>query len=185
MKKTIILTGLTLLALAGTALAATVTSTFNVTATAAGICRVKTPATTVAFGSYDPTDPLANDAGSGTVTIKCTKGTIYWTYITGNAEMAGGGETLNFDLYSDAGPHRCISHLTGSGATSVESPTNADNTITYYGRIPAQQDVKAGDFSTTPLSLHRRVLSRQPDSLQKKRLAGLTAFFVPRSTGAP
>ncbi|MBM4137859.1 MAG: spore coat protein U domain-containing protein [Nitrospira sp.] len=133
---------------AASAYAATVTSNFNVTATASGSCRITTAASDVNFGTYDPTNPSPDDDGIGSAGFRCTKGSTYWTYITGTRQMTGGAETLNFELYSDAGRTTVYpSSKTGPGTTS---PSNAEIISNYYGRIPALQDVTQGNvFSAT------------------------------------
>jgi spore coat protein U-like protein len=149
MKKLIVLLlTVTLIAIGGVALAATDTSNFNVTANASGNCRITTAAGNVDFGLYDPTDPLPDDDGLGSAGFRCTRGTTYWTYITGVRTMIGGAENLTFELYSDVARSTVFPNAR-QGAGSA-SPNNAEQTVNYYGRIPALQDVTAGNaFSTT------------------------------------
>ena len=137
-----ILVTMTLIAIGGVAIAATVTSNFNVIANAVGNCRITTAASTVDFGTYDPTDTNPDNDGSGSVQFRCTKGTTYWTYITGVRQMSGGAEILNFELYSDAARTTIYPNAVVGGGTS--SPNNTPQVIFYYGQIPPMQDVTAG-----------------------------------------
>lgn len=124
------------------AMAATSTATFNVTATAASNCRI-TGTTNVAFGDYDPTNATPADA-MGNMTFRCTKGTTYWLYITGTRSMSStpAGETLNFELYTDAARTASFPLVkTGAGTSSANNAAQIQN---IYGRIPAEQDVTAG-----------------------------------------
>ncbi|KPK25068.1 MAG: hypothetical protein AMJ61_12995 [Desulfobacterales bacterium SG8_35_2] len=123
--------------------------TLNVTASVIGTCRVITPPADVAFGAYDPTDPVDNTNGQGSFTFRCTRGTDYGTFIVRNNQMTGpGGEILNYELYTEAGR---TSGTEFPVDDTVGTPDNAaDNTpitIQVYGTIPAQQNVSVGDFS--------------------------------------
>ena len=145
MKKTIsILAAGGLLALAGTAMAATATSNFTVSASVSNGCRISTAASAVNFGAYDPTDANPNDVGTGSFGYKCTKGTDYWTYITGVRQMADGPEILNFELYSDAGRTTTFPATKAAAGAATTSANNGEVTKSYFGRIPAGQDVTAG-----------------------------------------
>jgi prepilin-type N-terminal cleavage/methylation domain-containing protein len=136
---------------AGSALAATVTSTFNVTATVISNCRISTAASNIAFTSYDPTDSSPNDTGTGSFGFRCTKGTSYKLYITGTRSMTGAGGTLPFELYTNAGRSTLYPSSSG-GASSVASTGNAAVTSNIYGRIPAEADVGAGSDYTVTLT---------------------------------
>jgi spore coat protein U-like protein len=133
------------------AMAATVTSSFNVTATVINNCRISTAASNIAFTGYDPTDTNPNDTGTGSFAFRCTKGTSYKLYITGTRSMTGTGGTLPFQLYNDAG--RSTSYpSTSGGASSVTSTSNTAVTSNIYGRIAAGEDVTAGSDYTVTLT---------------------------------
>lgn len=138
----VVLTALAVVAMAGLANAATQTSNLQVTATVTNGCRIDS-VSNVAFGSYDPTDSVDNTAGSGNVVTRCTKNTTYRIYITGTRTMAFGAESLNFDLYTDAGRTN-IFPATFAAASPSTSSSNAPVTTTIYGKIPALQDAAAG-----------------------------------------
>lgn len=57
-----------------------------------------------------------------------------------------GTETLTFDLYSDAG--RSTSYPSASPGVSGTSANMSSISITYYGRIPNNQDITVGSYAT-------------------------------------
>jgi spore coat protein U-like protein len=65
--------------------------------------------------------------------------------------MTKGSEVLNYNLYTNAA--RTTIWGNGTGGTSVYTrrnpPNNSNVNVTIYGRIPAQQDVSAGNYSDT------------------------------------
>lgn len=133
-------------AMAGAAMAATATNNLQVTASAISNCRIDS-VTNVAFGNYDPTSASDNTAGSGSIVLRCTKGTTYWTYVAGTRQMTDGTNNLNFELYSDSGRSSVYaSTKTGGGATASN---NSAVTSNIYGKVTAQQDVPAGSYSAT------------------------------------
>lgn len=127
---------------------ATATDNFPVTATAIGTCRI-TASPGIAFGDYDAA--VAKD-GSGTFAFWCTRGLGYKLYISGPRQMSGvttPAEILPFELYSDVGrtavfPSDNSSTLTGTGSGPAVTITQ-----NVYGRIPANADVTAQNYSTT------------------------------------
>jgi spore coat protein U-like protein len=145
MKKLIlIIVALSLVIFAAQAKAATDTSSVTATATVAANCNVES-VTNLDFGSYDPTSATADDDGAGDVSFRCTKGTAYNTYITGARTMTDGTDTLNFEVYQEAGRTTVYPN-----ASPGSSGTAADNTVitsNLYGRIAALQDVQAGTYN--------------------------------------
>lgn len=117
--------------------------------------------TPVSFGAYDVFSTSPVDT-AGDVTLHCTSvGTTDVIVVEmsegGGASFApralakaGGGE-LEYNLYQNAG--RSIVWGDGSGSTSVlgpyTPPDDADDTLTIYGRVPANQDVESGTYSDT------------------------------------
>ena len=126
------------------------------TAEAAPTCTIS--ATSVSFGSYDVFASSATDS-TGTVTITCNGAArdVVVSLSTGASgaynprTMVRGGETLSYNLYRDAA--RTSIWGDGSGGTSTYTnanpPNNAAINITVYGRVPAGQDVSAGNYSDT------------------------------------
>ncbi len=131
------------LAMAGPARAKTATSTGinNISANVLANCQISTSPSNLAFGNYDPTSSTPLDT-QGSAQISCTKGVTYWTYITGTRSFTISGDTLNFELYTDAG--RSIVYpavKTGGGSVSA---SKAATPVNYYGRIATGQNVGAG-----------------------------------------
>lgn len=138
------------------ALADTVTTTFNVTATVTTACSVT--ATNLAFGNYDPTSASPTD-GTSAVTVRCTLGTaykvklnqgLYGTSVTARKmQRSGDTDKLAYALYGDAA--RLLNWGETDGVDTVDSVgagVAADHTV--YGRIAAQQAaVPAGAYSDT------------------------------------
>jgi len=139
-----------------TAISATATDTFQVTATVLGSCSVS--ATDLAFGDYTPTSGTALDQTS-TVTVTCTNGTSYTVGLNAGLNDDGNGVTgrrmvynttnfLAYALYSDSGrttnwgntPPTDTVGGTGSGSGQA---------ITVYGRVPINQYVTAGAYLDT------------------------------------
>ena len=128
---------------AGAVMAATATDTLTVQATCIDVCMISST-TDVDFGAYDPTDPLPNTDGQGSITFRCTKGSTYEVYIVRNNVM-NGPDTLNYELYTDLARTAVFpSGLTGSPDTSA---CIASMTRQIYGKIPALQDAAAGAYS--------------------------------------
>jgi spore coat protein U-like protein len=126
----------------------TVDDTFDVTATVAESCRI-TSVPDINFGAYDPTDPAPNDE-AGSINLRCVRGTDYGTYITGTREMDSvtSGDTLTFELYSDAG--HTTAYLDATPGITGTALSNAEITSDIYGRIAALQDVGVGaDYTVT------------------------------------
>lgn len=143
----ILLAMLAVLAMGGTAMAATATSNLTVTANVTNGCRIDS-VTNVAFGSYDPTSAADNIAGSGSIVSRCTKNTTYRIYVTGTRVMINGVNNLNFELYSDTG-RTAVFPSTFAGASPSTSASNAPVPTNVYGKITALQDVPAGAYSAT------------------------------------
>jgi spore coat protein U-like protein len=146
-----------LLALAGTAQAATKTATFGVSATVAQNCFVG--ATNLAFGTY--TGQLSNDIDSSSdVTVRCTKNAPYTLSLnTGttngsnyvNRLLTNGTDTLQYNLYTTAARDTVWGDGTGS-STVGGTGTGLANTITHtvYGRLfdnPFNQAAGVGNYT--------------------------------------
>ena len=123
--------------------ATTVSSTFTVTTTVNDKCSIKTGPATYSFGIYDPTIATDHDTGSGSAVIKCTKGTSASITLTTPTAMTNGTDTLTHSFFQDAG------RATAFGTVTYNSTTNADNTVNFFGRITALQDVGTGTYNGT------------------------------------
>ncbi len=144
---------LTLLGIAPTVFASTVTTTMPVTATGASACSVS--ATGVAFGSYSG----AAVTSSGSITVTCGIDVAYnitldrgLTFGPGNLgtsrHMDSSGTTagtlLAYSLYKDSGLTQewgdagfAGTYQSGTAVSGVG--TGAAQTLTVYGKIPAGQ----------------------------------------------
>src|ERR1700680_2226926 len=97
-----------LLVTSASALAATVTTTFQVTANVAAQCKVS--ASDLAFGTVDPLG--GNVDQTTTVIVKCTKNSPYTVGLSAGTTtgatinqrlMANGTDTMQYNLYTDSG----------------------------------------------------------------------------------
>jgi spore coat protein U-like protein len=150
-----------MLALAGSAQAATKTSNINVTASVASNCNITT--TNMAFGAYTGAADLF---GTATVGVRCTKGTTYTLTLNPGATLGatfaqrllsdGGANTLQYNLYTDA----AYTNIWGDGSpsTTVYSSTGTGLSATgqvnrtVYGKLPdnaTNQDAQVGSYSDT------------------------------------
>lgn len=143
----------TLLAAASDA-AAQATTTFQVSAAVAKTCTIS--ATAIDFGAYDTVGANATAPAdqTGTVTLRCTRGTAYSVALGQGDNFSGGrrmqlgasGEYLSYDLYSDAG--RTSVWDGASPVTGVAANRSAFG-LTVYGRVPPAQDVVEGAYLDT------------------------------------
>jgi spore coat protein U-like protein len=151
-KKLLAIVGAVMIA-PGTALAVTVTDSFQVTATVTTACSVS--ATDLDFGAYDPTSLIDDDATS-TVNVTCTLLAPYAVRLSGGGSgdtaarvMDGGTSTdLGYQLYTDllrttVWGNTGSDDVAGTGAGLTPFPH------TVYGRISAGQDVEPGSYVDT------------------------------------
>lgn len=139
------------LALAAPAVAQSASASFQVSANVLRICTIS--ATAIDFGAYDPVS--ANDATpadqTGTVTIRCTRGTAWSVELGQGSNFSGGrrmrlgatGEYLGYELYSDA------SRTVVWDAAAPQTGTAANRSplgLTVYGRVAAGQDAAVGAY---------------------------------------
>lgn len=152
-RKMLAIAGIISLSVPGVASAVTVTDTFQVTATVTSACSVS--ATDLAFGTYDPTS-LVNDDATSTVSVTCTLLAPYAVRLSGGgsadtaARVMDGGTTtdLGYQLYSDA-----LRTTVWGNTASDDVPGTGAGLLpfahTVYGRIPAGQDVEPGSYVDT------------------------------------
>jgi len=119
-------------------------------------------ATALSFGAYDPTSATARDS-TGTVTVTCTATLLglsaSWDILlsTGNSgsfaprRMFSGGNSLQYNLYINAGRTQVWGDATGGTAKESDSQFLVIGTSQYsyttYGRIPALQDLAPGTYT--------------------------------------
>jgi len=145
--KTLVLVGvLTLVVGAGQAWAQTLT----VTAQVGRHCQLG--AGTLEFGDYDVL-AAAEDTATGTFQVRCTRAATPaqigldngGNFLGGTRRMISGTQFLNYSLWRDVA--RTLAWTTAD-RVSVDGTTNAWQTLTVYGSIPANQDMEA-DLSFT------------------------------------
>ena len=149
-----------LLGTAAAAYAATKTATFQVTATVANNCFIDS-ASTLAFGTYDPSSATALDQTS-TITVRCTNKANYTLFLNAgttaggtfaNRLMASGTDTLQYNLYTTAQRNTVWGDGTNStsGVTGIGQGLGAGqtNSHTVFGRIPVQPNAVSGNYADT------------------------------------
>ncbi len=134
------------------AAAATVTTTFPVSATVEGTCSIS--ASNLAFGVY--TGALLTAPGN--LTITCTNTTPYSIGLnagTGNGGttttrnmMGPGAQTLSYQMFRDAAYTLNWGNTTGAD-TYAGTGTGAGQSVVIYGRVPAAQAATPGSYSDT------------------------------------
>jgi len=136
--------------------ATTASNTFTVQAVINSSCNVS--ATTLNFGTYDPTSATAL-TGTSTVSVFCTAGTPYTSALNVGSgggsfvtrTIANGGNVLNYNLFRDAARSQVWGD--GSGSTVTASGTGSGlltaNNLTVYGEIPIAQDKPPGTYTST------------------------------------
>ncbi len=140
---------------ANSTLAATATTTFQVTATVANSCKVT--ATDLSFGAYDPVAGALN--GTSVITATCTAQTPYTIGMnagansasaigTTRAMIAGAGQFLSYELYSDA-TRSAVWGAPGGATVAQSALTGGALNYTVYGQIPASQYVPAASYADT------------------------------------
>lgn len=138
---------------AGTAEAATASSTFAVTSTVQATCTV-TSGTNLAFGIYTGTQATATT----TVSVACTNTTAYQVGL--NAGTATGATVatrkmtgpssavLSYSLFRDASRTQNWGNTAGTDTVSGTGD-GTTQAITVYGAVPAGQFVAPGSYADT------------------------------------
>jgi spore coat protein U-like protein len=139
------------------AAAATATANLTVTATVTNNCTIST--TPVAFGAYDPVVVNASTDldSTGTVTVTCTKGATATVGLDLGSNASGstrqlrdgGANVLAYELFQDPGRSTVWGNSGGALFSAGAAPSKAPRSFTVYGRVPAGQDVPAGNYSDT------------------------------------
>jgi spore coat protein U-like protein len=134
------------------AMAATATTTFQVTATVAATCLIS--ATTLAFGSY--TGALVN--ASSSISVTCTNttpynvgldaGTAAGATVTTRKMTGPASALLNYALYRDAAHAQNWGTTVGTD-TVAGTGNGSAQTLTVFGQLPANQFVTPGAYTDT------------------------------------
>lgn len=144
-----------LVAMPAVAIAATATTTFQVTATVISVCTVS--ATDLAFGNYDASAGAPND-NSSTVSVTCSNGSPYTVGLDAGTgagatvnvrRMSNGGNTLDYSMYTTAGRTTVWADGTAGTSTQAGAGNGAVQNFTVFGRIPTGQFVTAGAYADT------------------------------------
>lgn len=135
--------------------AQTATTTFPVTATVLTSCSVT--ANPLAFGSYNPTAATPLDATT-TLSVLCTVGTSFTVGLNAGTapaatvttrQMSNGTNRLNYALYQEAGRTTNWGNTPGTNTPAPTTAPIAASSLTVYGRVPAGQNVPAGNYTDT------------------------------------
>lgn len=136
-----------------TTLAATSTSTFNVTASIAAACSVA--ASDLTFGAYTF---ASNLLGTTTINTTCTNGTTYNIGLnqgtspgatTSTRKLVNGANTLNYFLYSDAGRTVNWGNNVGVDTLAATGSGVAQPSTVYASVLSGQTDAAPGSYSDT------------------------------------
>lgn len=125
-------------------------------------CSCTVTASGVSFGNYNPLSSTANDV-TGTVRVNCTlllalAGSFTVDLSAGASgstsqrRLRRGTDSLTYNLYTDAARTQIWGDGAG-GSTRVTRNFAAllsfADTMTVYARLPARQNVSAGNYSDT------------------------------------
>lgn len=137
---------------AGSARAQTATATIAVTATVIPSCTIA--AAPVAFGNYDPvvTNAAAALNASGSVTVACTRGTIYSVGLGAGNSTSGSramqhatlADELPYQLYQDAAR---TTVWTDAAMISATATSTVAVPYAVYGSIAGGLDVPTGAYA--------------------------------------
>jgi spore coat protein U-like protein len=152
----LVLAGLSLLAAAAPALAVTtVTSTFTVQITITASCVINS-ASTLNFGGSQGV-LAANVDQTATIQVQCTNTTPYNIGLDAGTspsatvttrKMVNGGNTVSYAIYRDAARTLNWGNTVGTD-TVTGTGSGAAQSITVYGRVPAQTTPAPAVYSDT------------------------------------
>lgn len=133
--------------------ATTATSTLAVSATVISSCTVLPG--TLLFGNYNPTSGSPLDV-DGTFTVTCTTGTAPVVGLGlglspngSTRRMTSGLQFLSYEIYKETGRSNVWGDSGGATVTMAPAPSILPQTVTVYGRIPANQSASTGVFVDT------------------------------------
>jgi len=131
--------------------ATTKTSTFQVTANVQAVCQISS--SNLDFGNYSGAQLTANS----TISVTCTQNQGYDVGLNGGSgaqsvtarKMTGpGGTVLGYGLYRDANYTSNWGNTIGSDVMHGNGSGSAQS-LTVYGKLPANQLVTPGAYSDT------------------------------------
>jgi spore coat protein U-like protein len=138
----------------GSAQAATATTSFQVQLTIEAQCLINS-ASTLSFGTQGVLS--ANVDQTSTIQVQCTDTTPYTIGLDAGTgagatvatrKLTGGGSTINYSLYTNAGRTSVWGTTIGSN-TVASTGTGAAQSFTVYGRIPAQTTPAPATYTDT------------------------------------
>ncbi|WP_036263873.1 Csu type fimbrial protein [Methylocapsa aurea] len=153
LRKAILVLG-TLLFSAGTALAATTTTTFTVQMTITSSCIINS-ASTLNFGSSGVLSAAV--PGTSTIQVQCTNTTPYTIGLDAGTgagatvaarKMTNGANTITYSLYQDSG-HTTVWGETIGTNTVVGTGDGSSISHTVFGLVPAQTTPAAAVYADT------------------------------------
>lgn len=147
-----------LMVAAGTASAATKSTTMSVSATVAANCNIS--AENLAFGDYDATASLTSEAD---ITVRCSNGTPYTVKLSAGEGgsfaqrlLSSGSNTLQYNLYTEANLQNIWGDGVGNtgtkGGSGLGLSSNKAITHVVYGQLPNSvfnQDAPTGSYTDT------------------------------------
>lgn len=125
------------------------TGSFLVNGSVLGTCSIST--TNLAFGTYT----AAVLDGTATVTVNCTNSTNYTVSLSAGQNLSGGtrrlagplSSYLTYQLFQDSARATAWADGTALGAKKSGVANGAAQGLLVYGRIPANQLVRAGSYA--------------------------------------
>ncbi len=106
----------------------------------------------VSFGSYNVFNQSDLNR-TGRIDVTCSPSASYTIALSPGSgtytqrKMVGGGSILDYNLYANVGRTSVWGNGTGGTVTVGGAGTSASHTV--YGRIPARQNKKPGNYSDT------------------------------------
>ena len=143
------LTALALIAWGAPVIAASSTSSFDVSIQVLATCSIS--ASNMTFSSIT-TGTTSNTDATSSLTVNCSNGTPYTVSLgngnnySGGRRMTNGSTNINYYLYADSGR----STQWNVAAPQAGTGNGADQSLTIYGRVPSGQSVpQTGAYSDT------------------------------------
>lgn len=139
---------------ASPALAATTSTTFNVSATVVATCTVS--ASALNFGAAIPTPVNAPVDATSTVTATCSNSVPYTVALNAGQgagatvatrRLSSGTNTVNYSLYLDAARTTLWGDGTAGTVQNSLTGTGVAQPIVVFGRIPAGQTPAIGTYN--------------------------------------
>ena len=135
------------------AFASTVTTSFQVQANVNAQCSIS--AVNLTFPAVDPLSSQTD--GATTVSVKCTKNSPYTVGLNAGTTtgstiaqrlMANGTDTMDYNLYTDAGRSSIWGNSAGSWVSGTGAGMGTAQVLNVYGRVAAgQTNLAVGTFT--------------------------------------